>query len=461
MMPGGTKIRPSSPKTILLAALVVSIMLSFVCCGPQSVPNDTSDPPASSLPVPGTDISNYKIIYSYYAGTQVIELSKKLRDALSERTGGDWKGGFGDDIVPGKFKDETVTTDDPEILVGNTNRVESAEAAGSLKSGEYVIAFIGNKLVITGADELSTCYAVRKFISDYSTYTSGGAGLIKSDLNERGVCREGDPVTIMSWNLYCNDATSPTANSDAVDVVLDNLPTVISFQECNKAIHQKVLEKVIKGHPAYKYTTVRHKNSTTYVYTPIIYDSEKLKLNECGAEWLVGRYTGTNTKCLSWAVFSTEGGSFFAVIDFHGAVCNSSYKGFEKFTEQELAKQKETWNVQNVGQITGIADTLAKKYPGLSVIINGDCNFDSSDKPYSVLTASGYSEAELTADEKVMTSQKTAWPYGGEAAEGKSIDHVFGDSGVRFLRYEQIRNKKVTSASDHCPLLVTFTLLGS
>ncbi|MBO7376300.1 MAG: hypothetical protein J6V01_04265 [Clostridia bacterium] len=460
-MSAKAKIGRVSAKAVLLWALTVFITLSCACCGPGAVPNDTSDRSETTPPTPGTDISNYKIIYSYYAKTQVTESSKKLRDALSELTGGGWKGGLGDDVVPGKFKGETVTTDDPEILVGNTNRVESEEAAASLKSGEYVIAFIGNKLVITGADDLSTCYAVTKFISDYSSYTSGSIGLIKSDLNERDVCRESGSLTIMSWNLYCNDATSPTANSDAVDVVLDYLPTVISFQECNKAIHQKVLEKVIKGHPSYKYTTVRHKNSSTYVYTPIIYDSDKLNLCECGAEWLVGRYTGTNTKCLSWAVFSTESGSFFAVIGFHGAVCNSSYPGFENFTQEELAAQKETWNVQNVGQITGIADNLAKKYPGLSVIINGDCNFNSSDKPYSVLTASGYSEAERTADEKVKTSQKTAWPYGEEATEGKSIDHVFGDSGIRFLRYEQVRNAKVTSASDHCPLFVTFTVIGS
>ncbi|MBO7376299.1 MAG: hypothetical protein ILO42_08445 [Clostridia bacterium] len=284
---------------------------------------------------------------------------------------------------------------------------------------------------------------------------------LKNGRNEGNDVPESNPVTIMSWNLYCNDATSPTANADAVDVVLEYLPAVISFQESNKAIHKNVLEKVMEIRPGYKYSTVRHRNSKTYVYTPIIYDSEKLTLLDCDAEWLVGRYTGTNTKCLSWAVFSAEKGSSFAVIDFHGAVCNSSYPGFENFSEEELARQKELWNVENIGQITGIADSLRKKYPGLSVVINGDCNFDSSERPYSVIISSGYCEAELTAEEKVMTAQVTSWPYGGEAKDGRSIDHVFGDSGIRFLRYEQVRNAKVTSASDHCPLFVTFTVLGS
>ncbi len=56
---------------------------------------------------------------------------------------------------------------DPEILVGNTGRAESAEALASIKGHGYTVQVIGNKIVIVGTTNLFTLMGVRYFTETY------------------------------------------------------------------------------------------------------------------------------------------------------------------------------------------------------------------------------------------------------------------------------------------------------
>lgn len=59
-----------------------------------------------------------------------------------------------------------------EILVGSTNREESKAVQSQLKSNDYAIKLVGEKLVICGGSDESTLQAVNYFIEHYMTETA-------------------------------------------------------------------------------------------------------------------------------------------------------------------------------------------------------------------------------------------------------------------------------------------------
>ena len=109
-----------------------------------------------------------------------------------------------------------------------------------------------------------------------------------------------------------------------------------------------------------------------------------LTLKDAGVEWLRDRYTQTNTKSIEWAVFEDKNGETFALINFHGAVCFNTYKGFENYTKAQLSAQVNEWRKGNARQLLEVRDRLIGKYGAIPVMINGDCNFNSSSEAYSL-----------------------------------------------------------------------------
>ncbi len=69
------------------------------------------------------------------------------------------------DKADGAVHGEYVT-DTPEILIGETNRIESREVLRTLNQGEYVIRAVGTKLVIVGYTDALTALAAEAFVRD-------------------------------------------------------------------------------------------------------------------------------------------------------------------------------------------------------------------------------------------------------------------------------------------------------
>ena len=296
----------------------------------------TEQSPAELCLFGGSD--TYNIIRSESETETVLKAVKELRNAVNGVFGDTWQGMVTEDWIQGVAKGDIVDNDNAEILIGLTNRRESHTVSETLGKDEYVIRAVGKKLVIIGSDEYATAQAVEAFIEQYlknipadkrvavsaTLDVKGEASLQKVPVNSEAQYR------IMTWNLGCEVGKV----EDAYTVMMKYLPDILSLQECNKAIHTKLINKLPKF---YSVTTRFHANGTTYVYTPIIYNTETLDLKEAGAEWLRDRYTGTNTKSVAWAVFEGKnGGTPFAVIDFHGAVCSNAYKGYENLTKEQL-----------------------------------------------------------------------------------------------------------------------------
>lgn len=404
----------------------------------------------------------YTIVRGTYATAVEVNAAVALNKAFRAVYPGEWLATIGDDFFKGQVRNEYYEVEGKEILVGMTNRKESKEVHDTLSKDEFKIKAIGEKLVIIGYDEYSTSAAVEHFIETYLSEPieeklvlpldceiSGKASLRKIPINKESQYR------IMTWNLGCMVSAESKGEVECLDILLRYLPDVIGLQECNADVHNKVLKNLPSF---YEFANRTHNGSSTLNYTPIIYNKDLFKLVKSDIVWLRGRYTGTNTKSLSWAVLEDGSGERFALINYHGAVCSNSYKGFENYTSEELSQQALVWKLDNVVQVIEIKNSIVAEFGNIPIMVSGDNNFNSSSQPYANLTSDGFTDAEITARVSRMTGYKTSYSYGSVPGDGLSIDHIFGLNGVDFVVHSIVRGDDVWKASDHSPVYVDFNV---
>lgn len=457
---------------MMVLAMLMSTLL--IGCEEEAVAPETTEAAAAdvetteeavvetSILLFDTNEIYYSIVRGTYATDVEVNATVALNVAFREAYPGDWRASIGDDFFKGQVKGETYEIEGKEILVGLTNRKESHAVHETLKKDEFAIKVVGEKLVIVGFDEYATASAVEEFISlylsspvtdklelDKTLEVLGEASLRKVAIDKESTYR------IMTWNLGCMVSDSNNGDVECIDILLRYLPDIIGLQECNSAVHSKVLKNLPSF---YAFANKTHNGSSTVNYTPIMYNTQLFTLIKSDIVWLRGRYTGTNTKSLNWAVLEDTSGAKFAVINYHGAVCSNSYKGFENFTSAQLSQQALEWKLDNVVQVIEIKNAIIAEFGNIPIMVTGDNNFNSSSQPYTNITADGFTDAELTARVSKMTGYKTSYSYGSVPGSGLSIDHVFGLNGIDFVAHAIVRGDDVWKASDHSPVYVDFNL---
>lgn len=108
------------------------------------------------------DISKYKLVRPENAGTAVLAAAVQLKkdiDALIKSPIG-----IQDDWLK---KEEQPDDEAYEILIGNTNRPQSASVLASIEGSGYAIRLVGNKIVIVGSVDAVTADAVAYFYENY------------------------------------------------------------------------------------------------------------------------------------------------------------------------------------------------------------------------------------------------------------------------------------------------------
>lgn len=456
-----------------LSLLLIAAALTTACsCQKQEDTDSTETTPSETTPAETTEDASVndilvadttkgytKIIRPEDAKTYEITAASTVNESIRSIFGSAWLSMIKDDFVKGNKNNDTVEVEDSEILIGYTNRKESRDTYDALGEDEYVVKRLNNKIVVIGKSQYATSVAATEFVEKYITGKATDKLVIPGDIFITGKCdarkvpiHADAEYRILSYNLGCAVGVA----NDAGTILLNYLPDIICLQECNKSIHTNVIEKLPSN---YKVTTKYHENGTTYNYTPIIYDTEKLTLKEEHLEWLVGRYTGTNTKSIGYAVFETKDNKTFAVINFHGAYCSSSYAGYENMTAAERNEIVLAWRLDNVRQIIEMKDGIVKTYGDIPIMVTGDCNFNSESEPYKKITDAGFAEAEVLAKETV-TGYRTSFTYGSisSAASGLSIDHIFMINGVDFVSFNSVRESIAFTASDHLPVYTDFNL---
>ena len=404
----------------------------------------------------------YSIVRGTYATEIEVNAAVALNVAFRNSYPGQWRATIGDDFFKGQVRGEVYEIEGKEILIGITNRKESHLVHETLNKDEYAIKVVGEKLVIVGYDEYATASAVEFFNEKYLSSKIGDKFELESSLELRGeaslrkiALNNEAEYRIMTWNLGCMVSDVNKGEVECIDILLRYLPDIIGLQECNAAVHSKVLKNLPSF---YSFANKTHKGTSTVNYTPILYNTQLFTLIKSDVVWLRGRYTGTNTKSLSWAVFEDKDGIKFALINYHGAVCSNSYKGFENYTSAQLSEQALKWKLDNVVQVIEVKNSIISEFGNIPIMVSGDNNFNSSSEPYKNITADGFYDAEIIARLGKMTGYKTSYSYGDAPGNGLSIDHIFGLNDIDFVEHAIVRGADVWKASDHCPVFVDFNL---
>ncbi len=146
--------------------LAVLLTLSLFSCGTDVPAETVSETEAVTeenavFQISMEDIVKYSLVRSEYASDELISAASDLYKELRN---------ISTDI---KFKDDYFREDLPEyamgeyeILVGATNRPESAEFIRTLRTEDYGYVLRDGKILIAGADDEYTAKAVRQFLRD-------------------------------------------------------------------------------------------------------------------------------------------------------------------------------------------------------------------------------------------------------------------------------------------------------
>ena len=194
-------------KTLCIFISIICLVLCFAACNAEvpGIDPDTSEPKAETVALP---ITEYTLIRPEKAPTELIYATVSLRKHINSFLG-DFSLPITDDWVKGGvIPDELLNA--KEILVGNTNRPESAQALEGVDPTSYVIKVIGNKIVIN-AEKTSILYAaIEHFISEYVNITDNNL-VISNEL-----CYISEPVPQVEF-IKNNEQSVKVVYLDSLD----------------------------------------------------------------------------------------------------------------------------------------------------------------------------------------------------------------------------------------------------
>ena len=263
------------------------------------------------------------------------------------------------------------------------------------------------------------------------------------------------------WNnvWYKNEKTAPLSLRCPLlaDVYRDYMPDVLGFQEYDKRVrnimHPLLLEM---GYVEVPYT--ENRDPKTAIVTPIYYNPETLTLINSGFIHLKA-VTGDTGKSLGWGVFEVKKtGKRFAFASAH--LANSTGETNVPGTRVEHAKDA-----------SSLMQSIGDRY-NVPVLLGGDFNCNAKSDALATVRSYGFEFLKDIAKKAEKTSTYHSYPkfdlntglctfYDYPLpSHNIAIDHVFGynNSKVTYNVYAIIEDYFALAGTDHCPLLVDFTL---
>lgn len=183
-----SKFRISLFALLLVLVLTCSVLASCNDSGSSSeTTTGNAGDQTTAAPTPGeqlnVSLSDYNVVYPSSWNDGLISQIKPLTTAIESATGG-YANNINDTLAEGVTADQLAAA--KEILIGNTNRPESAQAIESLPANTYVIAVIGNKIVINAASDEYTLEGVTYFVNNYVSAAVDGVISLTNDHRYQG-----------------------------------------------------------------------------------------------------------------------------------------------------------------------------------------------------------------------------------------------------------------------------------
>lgn len=154
-------------KIFAIVAILLLTGLLLACSGgadaPATTTGVTNAPPPADLNLYVEGATEYKIVRGQRSSNGVKSIMADLHQAFKEQFG------VAPNVSDDWVKDEALLKEDAcEILLGDTNRLESIELKKKLPAGHsYAIATEGKRVVIVASSEAVLAKAVEVFVQDY------------------------------------------------------------------------------------------------------------------------------------------------------------------------------------------------------------------------------------------------------------------------------------------------------
>lgn len=152
--------------TRILSLILAILMMAcaFVACDteqPADPSADSDKTEAIALHVVEGGYTGYVIIRDYKASGTVLGAVSSMQSSFADYLGCEIevRECYNDRVEPDDFVQQL------EILVGTTNRPETAQVADGLKTNDYKVEIVGEKIVIVGGSDDATEKAIGKFMT--------------------------------------------------------------------------------------------------------------------------------------------------------------------------------------------------------------------------------------------------------------------------------------------------------
>jgi len=435
----------------------------------EAVPEDT-EPDKEQLVLIESKATEYKLVIAENATHYVTDAANEFASSVNTKYGTTFE--ICKDTVENLAEGQLFESDAKEILVGATNRKESQDVLATLKDNEYTVRVVGNKLVIVGKNDYLSSLALRDF--EEKELADDNAEKLYVDIDFSYVGKNtantiGDTdatIRVMTFNVYGKEAQYLKRIQDILKIVKKYNPDVVCLQECNKEQHSNFVQMLTVMNN-YAVATDKHPNSTTYVYTPILYRKDKLELVDASAEWLDSRYTKTNTKSLAWAVLKTlDTKETFGVVNIHGSLWSDSYVLPEGKTHEDMhAIASAEWKPDNIRQMYDRTNAIIANHGNIPILWTGDYNFDLTHEAYKKATEEyNMHDAGFSATDAIDKDIFTWHPVGSRNDPNEtrgSIDHIFGNDKVIFRVHNICDDTdEEVAASDHYAVFADVKLVS-
>lgn len=388
------------------------------------------------MTIAGVDIGKFSIVYSDEVNESCV---KSFVNAIYNKT----------DVILPTYRDRDKTPSSHEILLGNTNRDESAELgeAGYLHIAGRVI---DGKLAINFGGEHSMLSAAKVFISSVAKGTGPievkeNYKLSRSYFNDpfNAAYAEGTDIRIMDANVlaeylsYGEGAAKPVSERKEIFFALLDYykPTIAGLQ----LMTPEWMSSFNDYKDAEKWDFVRGINSTrldyTYIWTTLIYRNDLYNCLDSGFS-LYDKADNTNWQYIVWAKLQTKktGRIFYAV--------TTKLSGDEKICKSEA------------DELAAFVRDIEEK--GFPVVLTGDfsANFseNKSEGLYGLFLEDSYLRCAKPNAKLLLNNISSIHDFGKKTEWASSRDHIFLSPSIECLRYETSEYNESLNYSDHSPL---------
>ena len=365
------------------------------------------------------DLKSYSLVIPASLSTNL----KAIAENLAETLGTAWK--FDMKVVA-----DTAEASDFEILLGETNRPETATFKAKIGEGECGYGVVGHKIVILGSEDAYTEKAVSIFLS-LVVFATRTTAVKYMDNGLENIVSVKDMVSVMSFNVRVGHSVS--MQGSVSKLIKTYMPDLLGVQEADSEWMGALTGRM--GKNGYAAVGIGRDSDGTGERTAIFYRKDKFELIDHKTMWL------TDTPDEVSKVEGSESRRIVTVATFKRL---SDGKEFA-YANTHLDHSKEPVRELQMRYL----DQHIKSFTDLPFMVTGDFNCARSSSTYKIATEEfGYENCSVLAPNARNRANATF-------VAGGIIDYCFRSAGAPFDPYlyavcTETKNGNVIS--DHYPL---------